>query len=132
MSAGWDRRVVIWDLVNLRIFDLFRNKHVRNFDEVELASEGSILDMCYCEKYDWFAYASTDSHCYVRRFSTCGSEMVLVNSLQGHRSDVNCVRWLDGRDIWVTGGEDNSIRIWVNITKLKQKTILLDSTHYFN
>jgi WD40 repeat protein len=113
LSAGWDRRVCIWDLEKLRLFDLFRNKNVNSFDEVELASDGNILDMCYCEKYDWFAYASTDSMCYVRKFGVCGSEMVLVSTLQGHLSDVNCIRWHEPRDVWVTGGEDNSIRIWV-------------------
>lgn len=125
LSAGWDRRVCIWDLGyhpsngtwdndRLRLFDLFRNKHVKNLDEVELASEGNILDMCYCEKYDWFAYACTDAVCYVRRFATCGSEMILVNTLHGHLSDVNCIRWMETKEVWVTGGEDNTIRIWVS------------------
>lgn len=124
MSAGWDRRVCIWDLGyqngvwdndRLRLYDLFRNKHVKNLDDVELAAEGNILDMCFCEKYDWYAYACTDSVCYVRRFSTCGSEMVLVNTLHGHLSDVNCIKWMETKEVWVTGGEDNTIRVWVGI-----------------
>jgi WD40 repeat protein len=83
LSAGWDRRICIWDLDKLRLYDLFRNKNVNSYEEVELASDGNILDMCYCEKYNLFAYASTDSMVYVRKFSTYGSEMTLVNTLQG-------------------------------------------------
>lgn len=115
LSAGWDRRVCIWDLEKLRLFDLFRNKNVNNFEEVELASDGNILDMCYCEKNDYFAYASTDSMVYIRKFATYGSEMVLVNTLQGHLSDVNCVKWIGAKEIWITGGEDGTVRIWVKI-----------------
>lgn len=125
LSAGWDRRICIWSLEKLRLFDLFRNKNVNSFDEVELASDGNILDMCYCEKYNWFAYASTDSMCYVRKFGVCGSEMVLVSTLQGHLSDVNCIRWHEPRDVWVTGGEDNSIRIWVILILFLQQPFTL-------
>lgn len=113
LSAGWDRRVCIWDLDKLRLFDLFRNKNVNNFEEVELASDGNILDMCYCPKMNYFAYASTDSMCYVRKFATYGSEMVLVNTLQGHFSEVNCIKWIENKALWVTGGEDGTVRIWV-------------------
>jgi hypothetical protein len=73
--------VAIWDLDRLRLFDLFRNAST-NFEEVELASDGNILDMCYCEKHNYFGYASTDSMCYIRKFSIRGSEMTLVNTLQ--------------------------------------------------
>lgn len=114
LSAGWDRRVCIWDLDKLRLFDLFRNKNVNNFEEVELASDGNILDMCYCPKMNCFAYASTDSMCYVRKFAIYGSEMVLLNTLQGHFSEVNCIKWIENKLLWVTGGEDGTVRIWVN------------------
>ena len=73
--------MAIWDLDRLRLFDLFRNAST-NFEEVELASDGNILDMCYCEKHNYFGYASTDSMCYIRKFSIRGSEMTLVNTLQ--------------------------------------------------
>jgi WD40 repeat protein len=118
LSAGWDRRICIWNLDQLRLYDLFRNKtsstFVNNYEEIELASDGNILDMCYCQKMDVFAYASTDSMVYIRKFAIHGSEMVLVNTLQGHMSDVNCVKWLESKCNWVTGGEDNTVRIWVS------------------
>lgn len=123
LSAGWDRRVCIWDLEKLRLFDLFRNKNSNSFEEVELASDGNILDMCYCEKNNYFAYASTDSMCYIRKFASYGSEMVLVNTLQGHLSDVNCIKWLAGKDNWITGGEDGTIRIWVLFHLKKMRKI---------
>lgn len=113
LSAGWDRRVIIWDMEQLKLYGLFRNTNVNNFDEVELASDGNILDMCYCDKYNLFAYASTDSYCYIRRFANQGANMTLVSILRGHMGDVNCIKWLDTKDVWITGGEDATIRIWV-------------------
>ena len=95
----------------LRLYDLFRSTST-NLDEVELASEGNILDICYCATHTLFAYASTDSLVYVRRFSEHGSSMSLVTTLHGHLNEVNCVRWLETRELWVTGGEDATIRIW--------------------
>ncbi len=115
ISGGWDKRIAIWDLDRLRLFDLFRNAST-DFDQVELASDGNILDMCYCETHNYFGYASTDSMCYIRKFSTRGSEMTLVNTLQGHLSEVNCIKWHPGKCVWITGGEDTTIRIWVKNT----------------
>ena len=73
----------MWDLKRLKLFDIFRNSSV-SFEEVELASDGNILDMCYCEKSNTFCYASTDSMCYIRKFAIRGSDMTLVNTLQGN------------------------------------------------
>ena len=112
ISSGWDRRICIWDLERLRLFDLFRNSSTK-FEEIELASDGNILDMCYCAKDNLFGYASTDSMCYIRKFSQRGSDMVLVNTLQGHQSEVNCIKWFEKRSRWITGGEDTTVRIWV-------------------
>ena len=113
ISAGWDRRICIWDLERLRLFDVFRNSST-NFEEVELASDGNILDMDYNSKTNTFGYASTDSMCYIRKFSTRGSEMVLVNTLQGHQSEVNCIKWYSKKCLWITGGEDTTVRLWVS------------------
>jgi WD40 repeat protein len=115
MSAGWDRRICIWSLNdnNIRLFDIFRNKNAQNFDEVELASDGNILDMCYATSLNQFAYACSDSMCYIRKFSKHGTEMKLVNTLLGHLSDVNCIKWIEHRNCWITGGQDSTIRIWV-------------------
>lgn len=112
ISAGWDRRICIWDLRRLRLFDIFRNSSSK-FDEIELASDGNILDMCYCPNTNVFGYATSDSMCYIRKFSTKGSEMVLVDTLQGHQSEVSCILWFDKKSRWITGGEDTTIRIWV-------------------
>lgn len=113
ISAGWDRRICIWDLERLRLFDVFRNSST-NFEEVELASDGNILDMDYNPNANTFGYASTDSMCYIRKFSTRGSEMVLVNTLQGHQSEVNCIKWYSKKKLWITGGEDTTVRLWVS------------------
>ena len=97
-----------------RLCSVFQNKGgSTSFEEVELASDGNILDMCYCEKFNYFAYASTDKMCYIRKFDESGTNMTLVNTLQGHLNDVNCIRWNPVTDHWITGGEDCTLRIWV-------------------
>jgi hypothetical protein len=40
LSAGWDRRICIWDLENIRLYDIFRNRATNNFDDIELACDG--------------------------------------------------------------------------------------------
>jgi len=65
LSSGWDRRILIWNLETGRLVDRFRNTSRRslrdseNEDEEEeeyrdpreeLACDGVILDMDYCEK----------------------------------------------------------------------------------
>ena len=99
LSAGWDRRICIWELESIRLYDIFRNKNAQNFDEIELASDGYILDMCYSPKLNQFAYACSDTMCYIRNFSKHGPEMKLNNTLQGHLSEVNCIKWHEGEYI---------------------------------
>ena len=51
---------------------------------------------------------------YIRKFSTVGSEMVLLNTLQGHFGEVISVCWNPVKNVWVTGSDDGTIRIWVS------------------
>ena len=101
--------------------DIFKNKLANSLDESEYASDGHILDICYCPKHNLFAYASSDSMVYIRKFAMHGSEMTLVYTLQGHLSDVNCVRWHPVKENWVTGGEDGTVRIWVSDNSAETK-----------
>ena len=50
--------------------------------------------------------------------------MVLSCILQGHKSEVNCINWISNKDTWITGGEDSTIRIWVNFNQ-KLKLLIL-------
>lgn len=133
LSSGWDRRICIWSLdpehpteqerkeqkepkeqkPRILLVDVFKNKLANSLEESEYASDGHILDICYCPKHNLFAYSSSDSMVYIRKFAMHGSEMTLVYTLQGHLSDVNCVRWHPVKELWVTGGEDGTIRVWV-------------------
>lgn len=70
---------------------------------------------CYWNRNE-VAYSSTDKMCYIRKFSTNGVDMVLLNTLQGHEADVTCVKWNHVLDKWVTGSEDATIRVWVRNT----------------
>ncbi len=60
-----------------------------------------------------FAYSSSDKMVYLRKFSTEGKEMVLLNTLQGHYAEVTCIKWSNIKHKWITGSEDGTIRIWV-------------------
>ena len=67
-----------------------------------------------------FAYSSSDKMVYIRKFSTVGSKMTLVNTLQGHDAEVTCVKWNSITNKWVTGSEDATIRIWVRLVLSEQ------------
>jgi len=51
---------------------------------------------------------------YIRKFSTVGSEMILLNTLQGHFGEVVSVCWNPVKNVWVTGSDDATIRVWVS------------------
>lgn len=91
----------------------FENANPKTLEDTHLASDGNILDICFNETNNLFGYASTDTLCYIRKFSPTGSKMVLENYLQGHKSEVNCIRWIPNINNWITGGEDCTIRLWV-------------------
>lgn len=113
LSAGWDRRIALWDLESGDLVDTLKNAQLSPRDEqVELACDGIITDLAYSPIRDEFAYSSSDHMVYIRKFSTRGEEMVLLNTLQGHFMEVTCVVWNHVKEKWITGSEDNTIRIW--------------------
>ncbi|KAL3866299.1 hypothetical protein ACJMK2_043606 [Sinanodonta woodiana] len=112
LSGGWDRRICLWDLERGKLHDVFRHASGNYHDNVELACDGVIMDMDYSPPNEEFAYASADKMVYIRRFSTNGSKMTLVNTLQGHEGEITCVRWNSISNKWITGSEDGTIRIW--------------------
>ena len=72
------------------------------------------MSVCFLFYSNEFAYSSSDKMVYIRKFSTNGSKMTLVNTLQGHEAEVTCVKWNKITKKWVTGSEDATIRIWVS------------------
>jgi WD40 repeat protein len=72
-----------------------------------------LIFVCFTIYRKEFAYSSSDKMVYIRKFSTTGSKMTLVNTLQGHEAEVTCVKWNSITQKWVTGSEDATIRIWV-------------------
>ena len=69
--------------------------------------------MCFFLFRQQFAYASSDRMVYLRQFSTDGSKLTLVNTLQGHYGEVTSVQWNSVCKKWVTGSEDGSVCVWV-------------------
>ena len=61
------------------------------FEEEEIAADGIIIDMAYCQERDEFAYSSSDKLVYIRNFSENGSKMKLRAVLQGHEAEVSQV-----------------------------------------
>lgn len=125
LSAGWDRRICLWDLEAGDLVDTFRNTGTTNLENIELACDGVIMDMDFSPKYNEFAYASSDKMVYIRKFNTNGAKMTLVNTLQGHEGEITCVRWNPhGKGSWVTGSEDSTIRIWAGHGLNECETVL--------
>ncbi|XP_064651058.1 uncharacterized WD repeat-containing protein alr3466-like isoform X2 [Lineus longissimus] len=113
LSAGWDRRICIWDLEKGKLHDIFRNSsNSTHLEHRELASDGVIVDMAFNPDRKEFAYSSSDKMVYIRKFSLRGPDMVMINTLQGHEGEITCVRWNRVKGKWVTGSEDGTIRIW--------------------
>ena len=80
----------------------------------------SLLLLSFFSYSKEFAYSSSDKMVYIRKFSTVGSKMTLVNTLQGHDAEVTCVKWNSITNKWVTGSEDATIRIWVRLVLSEQ------------
>lgn len=80
LSAGWDRRICIWELENIRLYDIFRNKTAQNFDEIELASDGkwifNILKI--------LAVIETISRKYTRYLLFAQAESICLRLLRYH------------------------------------------------
>ncbi|XP_074652528.1 uncharacterized protein LOC141906930 [Tubulanus polymorphus] len=124
LTAGWDRRICIWDLKKGKLHDTFRNSSQTSLEHVELACDGVIISMAYSPSRGEFAYSSSDKMVYIRKFSTTGTKMVLLNTLQGHEGEVTCVLWNKVKSKWVTGSEDGTIRIWAGDGMNECETIL--------
>ncbi|CAB4018379.1 U5 small nuclear ribonucleo 40 kDa [Paramuricea clavata] len=114
ISAGWDRKILIWDLEKLCLHDVFHNTADLNGSTSypELPADGIIMDLTYSPERDEFAYAASDKLVYIRQFSDKCSNMKLTGILQGHEADVTQVKWNGVLSKWVTGSDDGSIRIW--------------------
>lgn len=112
ISAGWDRRIFLWDLEAANFHDTFRNSGPSTFENSELASDGIIMDLTYSLDRNEFAYASSDKLVYIRRFSDRGADMTLSAVLQGHEAEVTQVQWNSVLGKWITGSEDGTIRVW--------------------
>ncbi|CAG5133976.1 unnamed protein product, partial [Candidula unifasciata] len=112
LSAGWDRRVCLWDLEAGQLKDTCKIDPNSSTFVNELASDEIITDMDFSPENMEFAYSCADKMVYIRKFSTTGSKMTLANTLQGHEAEVTCVRWNHICHKWVTGSDDGTIRIW--------------------
>lgn len=111
ITSGWDQKMIFWDLQKFQYWDILRVNGTRIEEQ---CADGAVLDMDYSPALNRFAYASSDGCIYVREFDPqCrGDCMQLKNVMQGHESDVNCIRWNGTYSCWVSAGEDGTIRMW--------------------
>ncbi|XP_063713940.1 uncharacterized protein LOC134841831 [Symsagittifera roscoffensis] len=126
LSAGWDRRILIWNLDSQRYADscqmgpVIESKDPKEVKAaMEVAADGAILDMVYSPERNEFAYGCADRLVYVRKFSPSGSEMFLVNTLLGHLGEVNCVGWISDLDSWVSAADDSTMRVWSSVDAME-------------
>ncbi|KAK7116215.1 uncharacterized WD repeat-containing protein alr3466-like [Littorina saxatilis] len=111
LSGGWDRRICLWDIEALILKDVCRTI-VSSPQSIELMCDGIITDMAYSPKNNEFAHSSSDKMVYIRKFNPHGSRQTLLNTLQGHETDVTAVEWSKPYNKWITGSEDGTVRIW--------------------
>jgi WD40 repeat protein len=88
ITSGWDRRLILWNLNDGKIVDVFKNGDDFVPGEEELAADGIITDLAYSPERNEFAYSSADKQVYIRHFSTNVHEMKLKVVLQGHKGEV--------------------------------------------
>ncbi|CAF0968850.1 unnamed protein product [Adineta ricciae] len=114
LSAGWDRRICIWDLNHFLLHDVYSNPNATHVDAAETASMGYIHNMDYSPVLKCFAYAAgSDMSVYVRKFSSTGSKMELAYELKARvDSEVTCIKWNFITNEWITGMDNGEFRIW--------------------
>jgi len=140
VSGGWDRKLLIWSLSSdgsshyhdqLRkppsgnktpgddTSDIHSNDVTKtptsphdNESDAMAACDGVVMCLEYCAKRNEIAYVSSDHVIYIRKFSLDGSEMHLCGTMEGHQRDVNALKWNDLYGKWISGSEDQTIRIW--------------------
>jgi WD40 repeat protein len=143
LSAGWDQRIVVWDLTNFTLFSKYSDPESSKMDDIsmtanrsiketqratvkkiqaaQMAANGSIHDMDYSPYLKFFAYTASDMCVYVRKFSPTGSEMKLMYKLETNLdSEVYCVKWNYITNQWVTGMENGEIRLWVFVISVNE------------
>jgi WD40 repeat protein len=144
LSAGWDQRIVIWDLTHFTLFSTYSDPDVSHIDDMQMtthrsikevqkatvkkiqaaqvAANGSIHDMDYSPHLKFFAYTASDMCVYVRKFSPRGSDMKLMYKLETNLdSEVYCVKWNYITNQWITGMENGEIRLWVFVIFIEEK-----------
>ncbi|UJR37707.1 hypothetical protein I4U23_030402 [Adineta vaga] len=131
LSAGWDRRICIWDLNHYLLYNVYSNPNATHVDMVEAASMGYIHNMDYSPQLKYFAYAAGSDMCvYVRKFSSVGSEMTLMYELKARvDSEVTCIKWNFVTNEWVTGMDNGEFRIWNKDGQLLQAINTRGSIH---
>lgn len=140
VSGGWDRKLMIWSLSrdgSSHYHDQLRKPPTKTpgddtsdnpsndvaktptsshdnemTTDAMAACNGAVLCLEYCAKRNEIAYVSSDHVIYIRKFSLDGSEMHLCGTMEGHQRDVNALKWNDFYGKWISGSEDQTIRIW--------------------
>ncbi|XP_055338167.1 uncharacterized protein LOC129588114 [Paramacrobiotus metropolitanus] len=120
VSAGWDRRIVIWNLQSGQIVDTCKRSKTEpkvleqreTPGEYELVAEGQITCIAVDVTKNLIGYSSRDAHIYVRQFSSHGRKMKLMKRWHAHNGEVLQIKWMPLQGNWVSSGQDGTVRIW--------------------
>jgi WD40 repeat protein len=101
ISVSWDQTVRFWDILT---------GHQAPY-LLEEAHDDYIWDVAYCAESDTFATASADKTVKVWSMAT----RALLGTLRGHGGEVFKVEWNPIHALWVSGGEDATVRTWTPV-----------------
>ncbi|XP_062979423.1 uncharacterized protein LOC134396781 [Elgaria multicarinata webbii] len=68
--------------------------------------------MAYCQQRRKFAFSSSTGGVFICAFNPHCADLVLLAELSGHQATVVALVWHPLEDMWVSGAEDGSIRLW--------------------
>lgn len=105
ISVSWDQTVRFWDMLTGTYHEAWtiEDAHDDYIYDVEYVGRASDL-----EKVDQFATCSADRTVKVWDFST----RKVLHTLSGHAGEVYKLTWNRMHSLWVSGGEDSTIRTW--------------------
>ncbi|DBA82705.1 TPA: hypothetical protein ACH3X1_006940 [Trebouxia sp. C0004] len=96
-SVSHDRTIRLWDLHTFKLMKTVKDAH-----------ETPLQGIDYSSNKEEFITWAMDNFAYVWDAVTLNTKYALV----GHTAEVTQARWVEFKECWVTGGDDDTLRTW--------------------